>query len=467
MREPPQPKPVTLGELSVSGYVTRRIKAELRDNLIQRLRAGSTAFPGIVGFDETVLPELESAILAGHDLVLLGERGQGKTRLMRTVAGLLDEWSPKVAACEIHDDPYAPVCLRCRVLAAEMGNELPIEWRHRDERYTEKLATPDTSVGDLIGDVDPVKVAQGRTLGDPETVHYGLLPRTNRGVFGLNELPDLAERIQVALFNVLEERDIQVRGYSLRLPLDIFLIATANPEDYTNRGRIITPLKDRFGAELRTHYLTELADEVTLIRQEATFVAEVGDHLLEVLARLTRNLRESNSVDQRSGISARFPIAAAEGVAASALRRAARTRDHETAVARIGDLGVVLPTLLGKIEFEMGEEGRERAILEHLLRLATAATFRDRLSGLDLSGFVQVFAQGAVVETGDLVPASDLLTQLGAVPGLYKVLNRLGYDDAADREQVAAAAEFALEGLHLTRRIEKEIVNGRAIYGAA
>jgi magnesium chelatase subunit I len=352
-------------------------------------------------------------------------------------------------------------------LAAELGDELPIEWRHRDERYTEKLATPDTSVGDLIGDVDPVKVAQGRTLGDPETVHYGLVPRTNKGVFGLNELPDLAERIQVALFNVLEERDIQVRGYSLRLPLDVFLIATANPEDYTNRGRIITPLKDRFGAELRTHYLTELADEVKLIRQEAALVADVGDHLLEVLARLTRNLRESSSVDHRSGVSARFPIAAAEGVAASALRRAARTADHETAVARICDLAVVLPTLLGKIEFEMGEEGRERAIVEHLLRLATAATFRDRLSGLDLSGFTQIFAEGAIVETGDLVPASDLLAQLGAVPGLFKVLNRLGYDDAAGRGEVAAAAEFALEGLHLTRRIEKEFVNGRAIYGAA
>jgi magnesium chelatase subunit I len=467
MREPLQAKPATRGELRASGYQSRGIKAELRDNLLRRLRSGTPAFPGIVGFDETVLPELESAVLAGHDLVLLGERGQGKTRLMRTVAGLLDEWSPKVAGCEIHDDPYAPVCLRCRGLATELGDELPIEWRHRDERYTEKLATPDTSVGDLIGDVDPVKVAQGRTLGDPETVHYGLVPRTNKGVFGLNELPDLAERIQVALFNVLEERDIQVRGYSLRLPLDVFLIATANPEDYTNRGRIITPLKDRFGAELRTHYLTELADEVRLIRQEATLVADVGDHLLEVLARLTWNLRESSSVDQRSGVSARFPIAAAEGVAASALRRAARTADHETAVARICDLAVVLPTLLGKIEFEMGEEGRERAIVEHLLRLATAATFRDRLSGLDLSGFTQIFAEGAIVETGDLVPASDLLAQLGAVPGLFKVLNRLGYDDAAGRGEVAAAAEFALEGLHLTRRIEKEFVNGRAIYGAA
>ena len=246
---------------------------------------------------------------------------------MRTLVTLLDEWSPEVLGCEIHDDPYEPVCVRCRALAAELGDDLPIGWRHRDDRYTEKLATPDTSVGDLIGDVDPVKVAQGRTLGDPETVHYGLVPRANRGLFALNELPDLAERIQVALFNVLEERDIQVRGYSLRLPLDVFLIATANPEDYTNRGRIITPLKDRFGAEIRTHYLTELADEVALLRQEADLVAEVGDHLLEVLARFTRNLRESASIDQRSGVSARFAIAAAEAVAGSALRRAARTGD--------------------------------------------------------------------------------------------------------------------------------------------
>jgi magnesium chelatase subunit I len=467
MREPLYRKPATLGELRDSGHVSRRTKAELRENLLERLRSGTTAFPGIVGFDETVLPELESAVLAGHDLVILGERGQGKTRLMRTLAGLLDEWSPEVSGCEIHDDPYAPVCVRCRALAAELGDELPVDWRHRDERYTEKLATPDTSVGDLIGDVDPVKVAQGRTLGDPETVHYGLVPRANRGVFGLNELPDLAERIQVALFNVLEERDIQVRGYSLRLPLDVFLIATANPEDYTNRGRIITPLKDRFGAELRTHYLTELADEVTLIRQEATLVAEVGDHLHEVLARLARNLRESNSIDQRSGVSARFAIAAAEGLAASALRRAARTSDHETAVARTCDLAVVLPTLLGKLEFEMGEEGRERAVLDHLLRLAVAATFLDRLSGLDLSGFTNVFAQGGVVETGDLVAASDLLAQLGAVPGLYKVLSRLGYDDSAGRGQVAAAVEFTLEGLYLTRRLEKETVGGRTIYEAA
>jgi magnesium chelatase subunit I len=466
MASPAHPEPATVGQLRASGHRSRTTKEELRTNLQQRLATGDVAFPGIVGFDDSVLPELEAALLAGHDLVLLGERGQGKTRLMRTLVALLDEWSPEVAGCEIHDDPYAPVCIRCRTLAAELRDDLPIAWRHRDDRYTEKLSTPDTSVGDLIGDVDPVKVAQGRTLGDPETVHYGLVPRANRGVFGLNELPDLAERIQVALFNVLEERDIQVRGYSLRLPLDVFLVATANPEDYTNRGRIITPLKDRFGAEIRTHYLTDLDDEVALLRQEAAVVAEVGDHLLEVLARFSRNLRESPSVDQRSGVSARFAIAATEALAGSALRRAARAREPE-AVARVGDLGAVLPTLLGKVEFEMGEEGRERAVLDHLLKLAVAATFRDRLGGLDLSGFTAVFADGEVVETGDLVPATDLLAQLGTVPGLSKVLQRLGYDDAAGRGQVAAAAEFVLEGLHLTRRIEKESVGGRIVYGAS
>jgi magnesium chelatase subunit I len=465
MAQPGHPGPATLGQLRNFGYESRSVKQELRDGLLARMRAGETAFPGIVGFDDTVLPDLEAALLAGHDLVLLGERGQGKTRIMRTIAGLLEEWSPVVAGCEINDDPLHPVCVRCRGLATDLGDDLPVSWRHRDDRYTEKLATPDTSVGDLIGDIDPVKVAQGRTLGDPETVHYGLVPRTNRGIFALNELPDLAERIQVGLFNVLEERDIQVRGYSLRLPLDVFVIATANPEDYTNRGRIITPLKDRFGAEVRTHYLVELADEIALLRQEAHLVAEVGEHLLEVLARFTRNLRESTSVDQRSGVSARLPIAAAESVAASALRRSARSGEQE-ATARICDLSPVLPTLLGKVEFEMGEEGREQAILDHLLKLAVAATYRDRLGGLDLTGFTDVFARGGLVETGELVPAADLLGQLGSVSGLAKVLDRLGYGDAATSGQVAAAAEFALEGLHLTRRIDKATIDGRTVYAA-
>jgi magnesium chelatase subunit I len=461
----PTDLPTTLGELIASGYVHRTVKDELRENLLARLRAGEPAFPGIVGFDDTVLPELEAALLAGHDLVLLGERGQGKSRLMRTLAQLLDEWSPAVAGCEINDDPLQPVCTRCLRLRAELGDDLPVRWRHRLDRYAEKLATPDTSVGDLVGDVDPVKVAEGRTLGDPETVHYGLVPRANRGVFGLNELPDLAERIQVALFNVLEERDIQIRGYSLRLPLDLLVVATANPEDYTNRGRIITPLKDRFGAEVRTHYQEEVADEVTLISQEARLVADVPEHLVEVIARFTRGLRESSAVDQRSGVSARFSIAAAESVGASALRRAARVAEPQ-AVARICDVPPVVPTLLGKVEFEMGEEGREREVLDHLLRVATAETFRARLAGLDLSGFADLFAEGEVVETGELVPAAELLSQIGATPGLSKVLDRLGHGDDATPGVVAAAVEFVLEGLHLTRRLDKDTVTGRTVYGA-
>src|SRR5919107_3235368 len=404
------PAPTTLGGLRASGHRYKAVKHELRDNLLARLADGGERFPGIVGFDDTVPPELERALLAGHDIVLLGERGQGKTRLIRSLHHLLDEWTPVVAGCGINDHPYVPTCTACRARLAAEGDELPVAWRHRSERYGEKLATPDTSVGDLIGDVDPIKVAEGRTLGDPETVHYGLVPRTNRGIFSVNELPDLAERIQVALLNVMEERDIQIRGYVLRLPLDVLLVASANPEDYTNRGRIITPLKDRFGAEIRTHYPAEVAEEVAVIAQESELVADVPEHLLEVLARLARSLRASSSVDQRAGVSARFAIAAAEGVAASALRRAARTGE-EPAVARICDVPTVLPTLLGKLEFEMGEEGREEEVVHHLLRVAVAETFRERLTGLDLSGFAELFAEGATVESGELVPAHELLGQ--------------------------------------------------------
>src|SRR5450755_3587705 len=332
------PPPATVGELRADGHVYRSVKEEIRQNLLTRMRAGQDRFPGIIGFDNTVLPHLERALLAGHDVILLGERGQGKTRLIRTLAGLLDEWAPAVAGCEINDHPFVPVCARCRRLTEELGEDLPIVWRNARDRYGEKLATPDTSVGDLIGDIDPVKVAEGRTLGDPETVHFGLVPRTNRGIFCLNELPDLAERIQVALLNVLEERDIGVRGYALRLPLDLILVASANPEDYTNRGRIISPLKDRFGAEIRTHYPLTLESELALIRQEARLAwggsvpgAILPDHLVQVIARFTRLVRASPAVDARSGVSARFAIAAAEGAAASAVRRTALA---EAAAAR-------------------------------------------------------------------------------------------------------------------------------------
>ena len=460
------PAPATIGQLRASGHRARTVKAEIRDNLVRTLSAGENAFPGIVGFDDTVLPDVQRALLAGHDFVLLGERGQGKTRLMRTIVGLLDEWSPEISGCEIHDEPLAPICSRCRTLVATEGDDVPIDWRHRDDRYTEKLATPDTSVGDLVGDVDPTKVAEGRTLGDPETIHYGLLPRGHRGVFALNELPDLAERIQVALFNVLEERDIQVRGYAVRLPLDMLVVASANPEDYTNRGRIITPLKDRFGAEVRTHYLDDVEQEIALIQQEAELVAAVPTHILEVIARLVQELRTSSSIDQRSGVSARFAIAAAESTAASALRRAALTGEDE-AVARIGDLGDVLPSLRGKVEFEMGEEGRELEVVGHLLRLATAATFRERVAGGDLTGFTAHFEDGSTVETGDLVPAATVLEQIGSTPGLAMILERLGVDEeSVSPGQVAAAVEFVLEGLHLTRRLSKVEADGQTIYGS-
>ncbi|HEU4675614.1 MAG TPA: sigma 54-interacting transcriptional regulator [Motilibacteraceae bacterium] len=458
-------RPTTLAQLRESGHVRRTVKDEVRENLVARMRAGQTRFPGIVGFDETVLPHVERALLAGHDIVLLGERGQGKTRLIRTLVGLLDEWTPVVEGCEINDHPYEPVCVRCRRLAEELEDDLPVAWKHRSERYGEKLATPDTSVGDLIGDVDPVKVAEGRTLGDPETVHFGLVPRTNRGIFAVNELPDLAERIQVSLLNVLEERDIQVRGYQLRLPLDVLLVASANPEDYTNRGRIITPLKDRFGAEVRTHYPLRLADEVDLIRQEAELAAVVPDHLLEVVARFTRAVRESPSVDSRSGVSARFAVAAAELVAASALRRAALTGE-EPAVARVCDLPPVVDTLQGKVEFEVSEEGRERDVLEHLLRRATVEVFRQHLGASDLSALIERFDEGLAVESGDLVPGSRLLEQVGPLPGLAHILDRLGMDEAAENPALAASAlEFAMEGLFLNRRISKDAVPGRTVYG--
>lgn len=459
----PAPTLSTLRELRESGHVHRSVKAEIRENLLARLRAGEPRFPGIVGFDDSVLPYLERALIAGHDIVLLGERGQGKTRLIRTVVGLLDEWTPVIAGCEINDHPYEPVCGRCRALA---DDEIVVAWKHRSDRYGEKLATPDTSVGDLIGDVDPIKIAEGRTLGDPETVHYGLVPRTNRGVFSVNELPDLAERIQVALLNVLEERDIQVRGYNLRLPLDVLLIASANPEDYTNRGRIITPLKDRFGAEVRTHYPRSVDDELVLIRQEAVadIGADVPDHLIEIIARFTRLVRESSAVDTRSGVSARFSIAAAETAAASAVRRAALTGE-DLPVARVCDLPGIVHTLRGKVEFEVSEEGREIEVLSHLLRRATAETFRGTLGGADLAPLLDKFAEGAQIESGEMVGATELLRRIGRVEGLAKIMSRIGMGEGDESPGHAAAAlEFALEGLYLMRRLSKDDIAGAAVY---
>jgi magnesium chelatase subunit I len=403
-------------------------------------------------------------LIAGHDIVLLGERGQGKTRLLRTLAGLLDEWSPVIEGSELGEHPFEPITSESRRRAAELGDDLPVAWRGRDERYVEKLATPDTSVADLIGDVDPMRVAEGRSLGDPETIHFGLIPRGHRGIVAVNELPDLAERIQVAMLNVMEERDIQIRGYVLRLPLDVLVVASANPEDYTNRGRIITPLKDRFGAEIRTHYPAELADEVAVVRQEADLVAEVPDHLVEILARFTRALRESPSVDQRSGVSARFAIAGAETIAAAALHRATRQGEDE-AVARPIDLETAVDVLGGKIEFESGEEDRAEEVLEHLLRTSTAETVRAHFRGLDFDGLVDALESGVMVTTGEQVTAREFLAGLPSLgeDDLYdRVAERLGATTDGGR---AGAVELALEGLFLARRVSKESGDGEAAYG--
>jgi len=466
----PHSQITTLGQLRASGHVLKSVREEIRDNLVAGLRRNGDAppqgiWPGILGFDRTVIPQLERALLAGHDLVLLGERGQGKTRLLRTLPLLLDEWTPVIAGAELGEHPYAPITPESIRRAAELGEELPVAWRHRSERYAEKLATPDTSVGDLVGDVDPIKVAAGRSLGDPETIHYGLIPRSHRGIVAINELPDLAERIQVSMLNVMEERDIQIRGYVIRLPLDVMLVASANPEDYTNRGRIITPLKDRFGAEIRTHYPMAVADEVSVIKQEADLVATVPPYLIEILARFTRNLRESSAVDQRSGVSARFAIAGAETVAASAFHRAT-VRGESDPVARVVDLAAAVDVLGGKIEFESGEEGRELTVLEHLLRTATAETVRGALGGIDLGPLVDALEEGRMVTTGDHVTSAELLESLPSL-GSAETYDEIAFQlDAETDAARAAAVEFALEGLYLARRISKDTdTDGYTTYG--
>jgi magnesium chelatase subunit I len=477
---PPADLPCTVGTLRDRGHVQRDVKDEVRANLFAALRSGRDPWPGIIGFSETVLPQLECALLAGHDVVLLGERGQGKTRLLRTLVGLLDEWTPVIEGAELAEHPYRPITPGSIRRAAELGDDLPVAWLHRSLRYTEKLATPDTSVGDLVGDVDPVKVAQGRSLGDPETIHYGLVPRAHRGIVAINELPDLAERIQVSLLNVMEERDIQIRGYTLRLPLDVLLVASANPEDYTNRGRIITPLKDRFGAEIRTHYPRETATEVALVGQEAdldSIGAEVGEALLEVLARFSRHLRASAAIDQRSGVSARFAVAGAETVAAAALRRAALTgEDH--AVARPVDLEAVPAVLRGKLEFESGYDqpagppenytarDEQGEVLTHLLRRSVAETARARLRGLNLTPLAAAVSGDHRVATGERVPAREVLAALPELPILHEVAIRLGAAPDGPPGPIAAAIELALESLYLTRKLGKEVEDGRCVYGA-
>jgi magnesium chelatase subunit I len=460
----------TIAELRASGHRDRSVKEELRENLLARLAAQGSLFPHIVGFEGSVLPSLERGLLAGHDLILLGERGQAKTRLIRNVVDLLDPESPVVAGCEVNDHPYRPICARCRALVAANGDDVEIDWLPREDRYAEKLATPDTSVADLIGDVDPIRVAEGRHLGDELTIHYGMIPRTNRGIVAINELPDLPERIQVSLFNILEERDVQIRGYRIRLPLDLLLVATANPDDYTHRGRIVSPLKDRFGTQVRTHYPETVTDEVRIMEQEARPPAggvpvRIPAYMKEVVAALTSELRRSPHVNHRSGVSVRYSIGNLETLAAAAVRRAARTGEAE-AVPRVCDLPAVVESSLGRVEFDTIEEGREEEILTRALRTAELEVFRRRLSGFDFQPILRRFSTGFVAETSDLTPAPELLGQFGDLPGLSKLLERLGVDEESPGT-AASAVEFALEGLHLSRRLNKDRSGGRARYEGA
>jgi magnesium chelatase subunit I len=465
------PTASTIRELRASGHADRTIKEELRDNLLARLRGGGPLFTTIVGFDEQVLPALERGILAGHDLILLGERGQAKTRLIRHLVDLLDPETPVIDGCEVNDHPYRPICARCRALVAERGEETPVAWIGPDDRYAEKLATPDTSVADLIGDVDPIRVAEGRYLSDELTIHYGLVPRTNRGIVAINELPDLPERIQVALFNILEERDVQIRGYRIRLPLDLLLVATANPEDYTHRGRIVSPLKDRFGTQVRTHYPETVEEEVRIMDQEArppagVLPVRVPGFLKEVVASLTAELRRSPHVNQRSGVSVRFSIGNLEALAAAAVRRAARAGEPE-AVPRPIDLPAVLAGSLGRIELETVEEGREEEILGRALAGAVLRVFRRRLSGFEFGQLVARFDGSFGAATSDLMPAGAFLDQFGELPGLARLLGRLGIEEESPGS-AASALEFALEGLHLSRRLNKDAgeAPGEVRYGS-
>ncbi len=457
----------TLRALRESGYEVLPVREEMRKNLIARLSEGADIFPGIVGFDETVVPQLENAILSGQDVIILGERGQAKSRLIRSLTSLLDEWTPVIEGAEIPENPFAPITAQGRAIIEEQGEDTPIRWLHRDERYGEKLATPDITIADLIGEIDPIKVAEGRYLSDELTIHYGLVPRTNRGIFAINELPDLAERIQVGLLNVMEERDIQIRGHKVRLPLDIFIVATANPEDYTNRGRIITPLKDRYGSQVRTHYPNSIEHEIGIIDLEHTqmdmgdYNVIVPEYMKEIVAEITRLARRSPDINQRSGVSVRASVADYEALLANALRRAIRIGEQDV-VPRISDLPFVMPSLAGKVEFETVEEGRDDQIIERLIQGAVVAVFNRRANLSDLEPVVQAFKAGLSVDTSESLPAKDYQKLIKDVDGLSAAVTEVTRQrNPAVR---AAAVEFILEGLHLNKRLNKDQVSGQARY---
>jgi magnesium chelatase subunit I len=466
---PPAELARTLGELRAAGWRSVPVAEEMRRNTAERIASGESMVPGVLGFEDTVIPQLENAILAGHDIIFLGERGQAKTRVIRALVGLLDEWLPIVAGSEINDDPYNPVSRAAVIAVAEAGDDTPITWVHRSDRYGEKLATPDTSIADLIGEVDPIKIAEGRYLSDELALHYGLIPRVNRGIFAINELPDLSERIQVGLLNVLEERDVQIRGHRIRLPLDITLVATANPEDYTNRGRIITPLKDRFGAQIRTHYPYETATEVKIMEAEAELPTAgvpvtVPEYLKEVAAEVSQLARRSSHLNQRSGVSVRLSIANYETLVANAVRRALRTGEP-VAVPRISDLASLVPSTQGKVEVEAMEEGHEEIVVAQLVAAAVLSVFRRRVTLDDPAAIVGAFTEQVVVHAGDDLPSAAYLAVLADIPELEPPTRALAGPDAVESPALMASAlEFLLEGLHLTKRLNKDASGARALY---
>jgi magnesium chelatase subunit I len=457
----------TLGELKASGYRPVSLRKEMRRNLLGMIKRKENVFPGIIGFDDTVIPQVLNAVISGQDMIFLGERGQAKSRIMRMLINLLDEGAPSIRGCEINDDPYAPICKYCREMIAKEGDATEIVWVSRQDRYGEKLATPDISIADLIGDVDPIKVAEGRYLSDELTMHYGLVPRTNRGIFCINELPDLTEKLQVGLFNLMEEGDIQIRGYRVRLPLDILLVASANPEDYTNRGRIITPLKDRYGAQIKTHYPTTIEDEIAIVEAErrqfesGEVECYVPQYMKEIIAKVTHLARRSPDINQRSGVSVRASIADYETVSSNAIRRAV-TVGEKLAVPRIADLPYIHSSIGGKIELESFEETKEEKVIDDLIKKAVLEVFNNYYRVADLEELIDQFSGGFSVTVSDMMPARSYISGAKEMMGLLSVVKTVTRSERP--EEVAAAIEFVLEGLHLNRRLNKSTVKGKTVY---
>ena len=458
----------TVGDLRESGYEVAPVKHEIRRNLIRRIRERKELFPGIVGFDDSVIPHLENAILAGQDIILLGERGQAKSRLIRHMVGLLDDAIPAIDGCELNDNPFDPICSECKLKLADVGDDARLRWVGREERYAEKLATPDITVADLIGEIDPIKVAEGRYLSDEPAIHYGLIPRVNRGIFSINELPDLSERIQVSLFNLMQERDVQIKGYRIMLPLDVMLVSSANPEDYTNRGRIITPLKDRYGAQIRTHYPRVLEDEIAIMEQEHTRFPDTADrvaipqYMKEVIAEITSLARRSPEINQRSGVSLRVSIANYETIIGSAFKRSLRL--DESASPRVSDLPAIVASTNGKVEMESVEEGREFKVVDGLVKSAVQNVFGRYFSPREFDAALMRFEEGLTVETGTDVPSAAYVDRLPRMANMNEMIARLEPGD--DPAAIASAVEFVLEGLYLNRRLNRDQTAGHIVFSA-